>query len=194
VTSVNWGAAGVALVVGGAAVEAFRRAVQSPDILYRLYHEDQARTRAAIESEHVLPQLASLVSEVIGRVRPVIEAGPADDGQETLDAEVQDSLQSVDYLERLEELSQLYGDHRDASGLSEEAQRWSRRKGWSALVFLAGFLGLISRVILHGVTWPQWPLYPAGAFALIGLTVGVTSWAQEISIRNKLVGLFKKYE
>lgn len=189
---VNWGAAAVALVIGGAAVEAIRRAFQAPDILYTLYHEDQASTRAGIESDHVLPQLASLVSEVIERVRPSIEAHDAQ-GDADLGEEIQDSLQSVDYLGRLQELSELYGDHRDALRMTDEAQRWARRKGWSALIFLVGFLALIARVVFTGVEWPLWALYPAGAFALVGLSVGVTSWSQEISARNRLVALFRKY-
>jgi hypothetical protein len=190
---VNWGAAALGLLVAGGASEAIRRAFQAPDILYRLYHEDQARTRAGIESDQVLPRLAILISQVIARVGPAIEAQRAHGDDAELQSEVQDSLQAVDYLRHLRELSELYGDHRDTTRVGDEAQRWARRKGWAALVFLAGFLGLMGEVVFEGVDWPRWTLYPAGAFALIGITVSVTSWMQEISARNRLVALFRKY-
>lgn len=189
---VSWGAAGVALVVAAAAVEAIRRAFQAPDILYRLYHEDQARTRAAIESDHVLPGLAALVLAVIERIRPWMQTQRVQEDVD-LGEQIQDSLQAVDYLPQLQMLSGLYGDHRDVMRMADEAQRWGRRKGWFALIFLVGFLGAMPGVIIAGIDWPTWSFFAGGMLILVGASVGVTSWSQEVSARNRLVDLFRKY-
>ena len=178
---VNWSAVAVGLVVIAAAGRSVVRSFKAPAIMYSNFKDAPERTRAVIEAEKVLPELASLIDEV------------NDQALVSGSGSVEDSLIAVDYLERLRRLSDYYGDYRDTSRLVSESEKWSRWKGLSALVFMSGFALLWTNVSVDGVTFPAWPMVMGGILLLVGLTVWIVAGLQEIALVNRLAEILRRY-
>lgn len=178
---VNWSAVAVGLVVIAAAGRSVIRSFKAPAILYSNFRDAPERTRAVIEAERVVPELASLIDEV------------NDEALTSGSGSVEDNLIAVDYLERLRRLSDYYGDYRDTSRLASESEKWSRWKGLSALVFMSGFAILWANVSVDGLTLPDWLMVIGGMLLLVGLTLWIVGGLQEISLVNRLSEILKRY-
>lgn len=178
---VDWSAVAVGLVVIAAAGRSVIRSFKAPAILYSSFKDAPERTRAVIEAEKVVPELASLIGEV--NHHALLSSSGS----------VEDSLLAVDYLERLRKLSDYYGDYRDTSRLVSESVKWSRWKGFSALLFMGGFTILWASISIDGLTFPGWLLVLGGASLLVGLTVWIVAGLQEIAFGNRLSEILKRY-
>lgn len=169
------------LVVLAAAARSVTRSFKAPAILYADFKDAPERTRAVIEAERVVPELASLIEEV------------NDEALVSGSGSVEDSLIAVDYLERLRRLSDYYGDYRDTSRLVSESEKWSRWKAFSTLVFIAGFVVLWANVGIDGVIFPDWLMVLGGILLLVGLTVWIVAGLQEIALGNRLAEILRTY-
>jgi hypothetical protein len=169
-------------IVGGT-ILAISNAFLGPENIRKAFRDDRERTRSAIEADHVIPEIASLVSE-IGEAMGY--------GDALARSTVAASLNSVDYLGRLRALSQFYGDYSDCDRLMKEAGRWSRRRGQGLMIFVPG-ISLAFGPQSLGWNLPSWIMPSGGALLLVGLTVAGISWWQETSVRNRLNDTFVKY-
>lgn len=172
------------VIFTGAVLAGVRRAFLTPEHLREKFRDDRGRTKAAIEADHVIPAIAALVGEVAHAV-----------GTESIqDVErIQASLQSVDYLPRLNDLSERYKDYSDCDRLIQDAQKWARRRGFSLLIFLLGTVALGAQWSFK-FTLPFWAIASTATLLVIGATIAVVAWWQEMTDRNRMVGIFNRYE
>jgi len=83
---VIWPAVGVAVAIELAAIGFAARSFQAPDILDARYASRQGSVRALIEADWVLPELASMISQVNSRLRST-RTGADEEFQDGQDAE-----------------------------------------------------------------------------------------------------------
>lgn len=139
--------------------------------------------RATIEADHVLPNLLELTKEILFGM-----------GVDAEDGDIEQSLQSVDHLSRLSTLSTLYAHHSDAQTLLDGVERWSKRRALWSVVFVLPFLYVVAALGVTPFPWPRVFTLVAGAIALVGASIALTSWFQESFYRNRFANLCKTYE
>lgn len=186
----DWAAAGALIVVILALGETARRGWQAPDLLYAHYRDNRAQTKASLDADHILPELASLVADVNREVSLSVGATEALTDVQTL----LDNLQWAGYRDRLDRLSHLYADYGLVDRLFDAAVAWARRK---AVGSGAAAVSLLVLAIPLVFTSPPIPALAVGlaSVVLVLSTVGVVvCWALEVSARNRLGRLFRTYE
>jgi len=186
----DWLAAGVLAGLILALAETARRGWQAPDLLYAHYRDNRAQTKASLDADHILPELASLVADVNREVSQSVGTRKALTDIQTL----LDNLQWAGYQERLDRLSHLYTDYGLVDRLFDSAVAWARRKGVGSGTAAASLLVVAIPLVFANAPIP--PLVVGFASAALAIsTVGfVVCWALEVSARNRLGRLFRAYE
>lgn len=195
----DWTAAAVFLLIILGFAGAARRGWQAPDALYRHYQTNRAKTKASIDTDHILPELARLVADVNSDVSATLRAAKSLTLQTlrealTNDQALIDNLQWAGYRDRLDPLSQLYGDYGLLDRLYDSAVTWARRGALCSGVAALALLVVSIPVVFSNISVPDLALN--GATGL--LVVSATGWAiglvLEMGQRNRLGRLFRKYE
>lgn len=178
----------VAVPFATAAIIAMRHGLRAPTTVYGHHAESRRRTRAAIESDGVLPELAALIVRVNSRaVRDGLDLEGADTER------IADTLASVGYLQSLGRLSDLYGDYSDLGRYELDIVASARIGGLAAAVFLLAFVADISWLALNGLSL-QWQTIAPTGLALVACVVWATNWVQQTVLQNRLTRLYRKYE
>jgi hypothetical protein len=188
-TTIDFGALSVCLVVAAPALAALASAFRARDVVHRLYAEERARARAAIEATRIVPELSKLVTDI----GPITMDPDSPQTEGDIRRAINDALESIDYLPGVTRLSEYAADHRELDLLPTEAIRWAHRKGWAAGIFLIGFAFSAYWVSLVGDHPPRGLLVPSLIIAALGGAFSVTSWLQEVQSRNGLVTILDKY-
>ena len=186
----DWAAAAVLTVLILALGETARRGWQAPDLLYAHYRDNRAQTKASLDADHILPQLANLVADVNREVSQSVGATEALTDVQTL----LDNLQWAGYRDRLDRLSHLYADYGLVDRLFDAAVAWARRKAVGSGTAAVSLLVVSIPIVFTSTPIPP----PAVGIASIVLAVSavalVVCWVLEISARNRLGRLFRTYE
>ncbi len=185
--SANWEAIAVSLLIASPAFAAVIRAFRAPAALQREFGDDRQRTRAAIEGNHLIPRLGELL----------IDLSVHDDRRRTREdrlTNLQNNLQSTEYLPALKELGELVREHSNLDALQSDARRWIRMKGAAAAVSLVGFAYPAVLWSVDGYAPPPWLAIPAYTFLALGTAFAVVFFVQETSARNRLSEIVRKYE
>ena len=167
-----------------------RRGWQAPDALYEHYRTNRAQTKASIDTDYILPELARLVAEVNGEVSASVGAtDPLTDVQTLID-----NLQWAGYKTRLDRLSHLYGDFGLLDRLYDSAVRWARIKAVSSGACGVALVVVALPIVLSNISMPAVPLDGATGLLVIGVVGLAIASVLEMSQRNRLGRLFRKYE
>lgn len=193
----DWAAAAVFAFFVGALGETARRGWQGPDTLYRRYRDDRARTKATLEADRILPELARLVAEVNREVSQSI--GGVVDSQ-TLTAAMSDSqvlldnLQWAGYQTRLGQLARLSADYELLDRLFDSSVVWARRIAASAGIACVALLIVGIAASFGDLQIPATAVGMAAVFLFVSLiSLGVCAFTQ-LNVRNRLGRLFRNYD
>src|SRR6266849_6679776 len=118
--SADWTAAAVLIVLILALGETARRGWQAPDLLYAHYRDNRDQTKASLDADHILPELASLVADVNREVSQSVGVTEALTDAQTL----LDNLQWAGYRDRLDRLCHLYADYGRVERLFSASVAW----------------------------------------------------------------------
>jgi hypothetical protein len=193
----DWGAAAVFAFFAGILGETARRGWQAPDALYRQYRDDRARTKANLEADRILPEMAKLVAEVNREVSQSL--GSVADGQ-TLSTAMSDTgillnnLQWAGYQGRLARLARLSADYELVDRLFDAAVTWTRRVAASAAIACLALVIVGVAVSFGELRIPPTAVGMAAIFLVVSLVSLGVSGISQISVRNRLGRLFRTYE
>jgi hypothetical protein len=186
----DWAAAAVFVVFILGFAETARRGWQAPDALYEHYRTNRAQTKASIDTDHILPELARLVAEVNGEVSASVGAtDPLTDVQTLID-----NLQWAGYKARLDRLSHLYGDYGLLDRLYDSAVWWARIKAVASGACGVALIVVALPIVFSNISMPAIPLDGATGLLIIAAVGLAIASVLEIGQRNRLGRLFRKYE
>jgi hypothetical protein len=186
----DWAAAAVFVVFILGFAETARRGWQAPDALYEHYRTNRAQTKALIDTDHILPELAFLVAEVNAEVSASVGAtDPLTDVQTLVD-----NLQWAGYRSRLDRLSHLYGDFGLLDGLFDSAVWWARCKAVCSGASGVALAVVALPIVFSNISVPAIPLGGATGLLIIAVVGLAIASVLEIGQRNRLGRLFRKYE
>ena len=186
----DWAAAAVFVVFIFGFAETARRGWQAPDALYEHYRTNRAQTKASIDTDHILPELARLVAEVNGEVSASVGAtDPLTDVQTLID-----NLQWAGYKARLDRLSHLYGDYGLLDRLYDSAVWWARIKAVASGACGVALVVVALPIVFSNISMPAIPLDGATGLLIIAVVGVAIASVLEIGQRNRLGRLFRKYE
>jgi hypothetical protein len=173
--------------------------------LYREYRDDRSRTKAILEVDKILAELAQLVADVNAQVyRNVVPAKlTAKEAQSILSGlgvaltEVEGigiQLQDAGYRDRLKRLSEWYVDYASVDRHFNRTVRWVKVGGACFTIACASVLVPLVHAALPKVpvvgSLTSWAVV-AFAASLVGALICVVG---EIGSRNRLSKLFRKHE
>ncbi len=138
----------------------------------------------------MIPELVTLVIDVN---RGFLGPGGSPDDEPLLRERLGDMLQRADYLARLERLSVLSSDHRNATRFVEEAVRWARLRALALIGFLLASGYPAVWIAIEGQRFPVAPLIPCGIVATISLVLAGVFVVQETAFRNRIAALSSHY-
>jgi hypothetical protein len=183
--TVDWGAAAVFLVLLAGAIAVIVRAYGAPDAVFRTYQNNLDRTKAAIDSNEVIPRLVRLMEAVLFRATGGAISLPAVD--------IEGSLRWAGHLETLAALSALYTDLGRLDELPASIVRWSRVRAVAAVI---GLITLVPAAVHFSVASAPVPIdiWVGGAgTALVAFAVAGTAWFLDASNRNAMTAIFRRY-
>jgi hypothetical protein len=179
----------VFVVIYAPAFLAVKQGFEAPDAMRNRFATRQAAKRG-LTTDHILPEMVNLVIDVNSRAFDPRFDSPAvlvDPGI------ISGTLDSADYLGRVETFSRLYGEYGQLDALFNGCVRWARRKAWLAGAFAIAILPLVARYGFGVTSIPDGALILDGAIALVLATLAAACWWQDASGRNRLGKLCETY-
>jgi hypothetical protein len=183
-------AAALSVVLIGPAVTSWSRALRCEGALQERYQDRRATATAAITGDGIIPVVARIVVDVHSRVTWPWLGRP---GQDQAHA-AEDQLQSVESGRMLDEITPLAADIDACMRLQDEIGRWLWGQASAALPYSVCASALILEVSSSGLGLPPWAYW---SMALVGscmVSVWLVFVGLEISARNHLGRLFRRYE
>lgn len=169
-----------------------RLAFGSDDRLQEKYGSRRQAARAKLHGEQIVPGLARLLAAPFDndpdRLLDSIASG------ESLDYVLEVELASVDYLEELARLSELYADHNGMDRHQDQARTYDRRQIPVLLVLLVAGCYWAVTLALSNSPLPSWTSWAAGICALAALVTVLVFIGLSLAACNDLARLLRRYE
>lgn len=168
-----------------------RRGFELKQNLHDQRKSERAATKAAIESNFLVPRLAELVVQITTAIAPY---EPENEDQEEYEYRVRLQLEKATQISDVDEVTKLHSDYADISDLEKLMGRWGKREAWAAMFSLPG-LAYWALVL----SWSDMPesetlQLVAGILALTALIAFGFCRLQERRVGDLLVDLYQKYE
>jgi hypothetical protein len=177
-------------VLVGVAIRSTKQGFGATDSLDARFAEKQARAKSGLISNHAVPALADLLSDVTEQLPPwaVTQTTSGE-----LGALMQDELQSFDYVSRLKALGELATDHESIDSLFGAAEQWGFVRGCSSLLLIPILVFFAVWMLIGGWDPPVWLLVLAALVGLVAFIAASLSWGADIVYRRRLVKVCRRY-
>lgn len=186
---------------------AIKAAISARNSVHKAHEEGIKSARVTIESEHVVPNLAALSSDVhfrsgeavrnsVNEVYEAMQTGEQrflDEALDHLRSHVEDALQDSRLRSRLTQLRDAFFDHRQLDELRESSISSARNKGWASGVAVIGIFLFLSPTMFLDVELQTYWLLLGAVIGAVGAITGIMSWLQERRALNRLALLIEKY-
>lgn len=176
----SWGPIGVELAFGLAVLTAIGRSLRARQVVRDRYGPEPQLTRAGIEGDSIIPELARLISDT---------STLALESKQT----IQDVLNQFRYRDVLDTLNTYYTDIDALTKLPHDIVRWIRLQSLGLLLLLVGSVLVIAPFAVQRLDLPPAVNYMGTICLVAGTTLTAVFYLLETQAGNRLASLLDKY-